>query len=158
MGHLGFSYVGLIFLFLLFLPNIIWTKNKPQGYTSENESKILLTLERIGEVATTVCALIFDDLNFHGWSAWTLWLFAAFGLMVMYECWWIRYFRSEQRLSDFYSGFLGVPLAGATLPVAAFFLLSVYGKLVWLSASAAVLGVGHIGIHLQHSKQLKNLR
>ena len=25
-GHLGFSYIGLIFLLLLFIPNMIWTK------------------------------------------------------------------------------------------------------------------------------------
>ncbi len=31
MGHLGFSYVGLIFLAMLFVPNIIWAKNQPQG-------------------------------------------------------------------------------------------------------------------------------
>lgn len=31
-GHLGFSYVGLLFLLLLFIPNLIWTKNKPHGY------------------------------------------------------------------------------------------------------------------------------
>lgn len=24
-GHFGFSYVGLLFLLLLFIPNIIWT-------------------------------------------------------------------------------------------------------------------------------------
>ena len=28
----GFSYIGLIWLVLLFVPNIIWTKNKPQDY------------------------------------------------------------------------------------------------------------------------------
>lgn len=44
-GHLGFSYVGLLFLSALFIPNIIWTKNLPQGYTSENENKILLAFE-----------------------------------------------------------------------------------------------------------------
>ena len=31
-GHLGFSYVGLLFLSALFIPNIIWTKNLPQRY------------------------------------------------------------------------------------------------------------------------------
>ena len=24
MGHLGFSYIGLIFLLMLFIPNILW--------------------------------------------------------------------------------------------------------------------------------------
>ncbi len=41
-GNLGFSYVGLLFLLMLFIPNIMWTKRKPQGYTDESENKILL--------------------------------------------------------------------------------------------------------------------
>lgn len=153
-GHFGFSYVGLIFLLLLFIPNIIWARKKPQGYTSENENKFLLFLERVGEILTTVCVLIFDDFNLHSWSNWTWWLIVALMLMVMYECWWVRYFRSKQKLSDFYSSFLGIPLAGATLPVISFFLLGIYGKVVLLSVSAIILGIGHIGIHMQHSKEI----
>lgn len=154
MGHFGFSYVGLIFLAMLFIPNIIWAKNQPQGYNPDNENKILLAFERVGEALTTTIVLIFDDFNFHGWSAWCLWLVAAFALMVMYELWWIRYFRSERKLSDFYSGFIGIPLAGATLPVAAFFILSIYGRVIWLSVAAIILGIGHIGIHIGHSKEI----
>ena len=30
--HFGFSYVGLIYLIMLMVPNIIWTKNKPKDY------------------------------------------------------------------------------------------------------------------------------
>lgn len=152
MGHFGFSYVGLIFLLMLFIPNIIWARNKPQGYTADGENRVLLAFERVGEVLTTACALIFDDFNLRGWSAWTWWLIASFALMIMYELWWVRYFRSERKLSDFYSGFCGVPLAGATLPVAAFLLLGVYGRVVWMVASAVLLGIGHIGIHAGHSR------
>lgn len=155
MGHFGFSYVGLMFLLLLFIPNIIWTRKKPQGYTSENENKLFIIFERAGEVLTTICMLIFNDYNLRAWSNWTWWLIAALVLMVMYELWWIRYFRSAQELSDFYSGFLGVPLAGATLPVISFFLLGIYGKVMWLLIATIILGVGHIGIHRQHSKELK---
>lgn len=66
-------------------------------------------------------------------NVWTFWIFicrtdisanaddskfdmderATFALMVMYEIWWVRYFRSERRLADFYSSFLGIPVAGA---------------------------------------------
>ena len=155
-GHFGFSYVGLLFLLLLFFPNIIWTTKKPQGYTSGNENKALLLFEKTGEALTTICVLIFDDFNLHSWSNWSWWLVAAFVLMAMYELWWIRYFLSERKLSDFYSSFLGVPLAGATLPVFAFLLLGIYGKVIWLSAAAVILGIGHIGIHMQHSRELKN--
>ena len=50
--HFGFSYVGLIFLVMLMLPNIMWTKNQPKDYEKYvvNENKVLLALERIGEV------------------------------------------------------------------------------------------------------------
>lgn len=44
MIHFGFSYIGLIFLLMLFIPNIIWTRCKPKDYEKYviNENKILL--------------------------------------------------------------------------------------------------------------------
>ena len=30
--NFGFSYVGLIFLIMLMVPNIIWGKNQPKDY------------------------------------------------------------------------------------------------------------------------------
>ena len=156
LGHFGFSYIGLVFLLMLFIPNMIWTGKKPQGYISENENKLLLIFERIGQVLTTISVLIFSDFNLHGWSAWSWWLVAAFILMIMYELWWVRYFRSERMLSDFYSSFLGIPLAGAALPVIAFFMLGIYGKVVCMLIAAFILGIGHIGIHIQHKISLLN--
>ncbi len=150
IGHFGFSYIGLLFLLLLFIPNMLWTKKKPQGYTSEKESRLLLFFERTGEVLTCCCSLIFSDLNLRRWTVWSWWLIAAAVLMVLYELWWVRYFLSERKLRDFYSSFLGIPLAGATLPVIAFFLLGIYGRVIWLMISAVILGIGHIGIHIQH--------
>lgn len=153
-GHFGFSYLGLIFLILLFIPNIIWTRKKPHGYTPSNENKFLLFFERTGEILVTICTLVFKDFNLHGFTAWSWWLAAAFIFMVMYELWWIRYFQSKHRLQDFYSSFLGIPLAGATLPVISFFLLSIYGRVIWLSLATVILGTGHIGIHIQHKMEL----
>ena len=154
LGHFGFSYVGLLFLVMLMVPNVIWTKNQPQGYSAENENRIFAILERIGEIIVTCCALVFADFNLRKWALWSLWLVVSLGLMIMYELWWIRYFRSERKLSDFYSSFLGVPLAGATLPVVAFFLMGIYGKVIWMLTGCIILGIGHIGIHWEHSKEL----
>lgn len=154
MGHFGFSYIGLIFLLMLAIPNLIWSKHQPEGYAPQNESKTLLIFERVGQILVTCTALIFSDFNLRAWSIWTLWLIAAAILMLMYEFWWIRYFRSQKTLADFYSSFCGIPVAGATLPVVAFFLLGVYGKVVWLMISAVILGIGHIGIHLQHRRYI----
>lgn len=153
-GHFGFSYIGLIFMFMLIIPNLIWTKKQPQGYSAKNENKFFAVLERGGEMLTTCCALLFSDFNLREWSKWSLWLAAAFALMAMYEIWWVRYFKSERKLADFYSSFLGVPVAGATLPVIAFFLLGIYGKVIWMLIASIILGIGHIGIHLQHRKEI----
>lgn len=154
MGHFGFSYVGLVFLLMLAVPNMIWTKRKPEGYTNQNENRTLVIFERAGQVCVTCTALMFSDYNIHGWTPWSFWLIAAFALMVLYEYWWIRYFKSERRLKDFYSSLWGIPAAGATLPVAAFFFLGIYGKVIWLMVSAVILGIGHIGIHLQHLREI----
>lgn len=57
----GFSWAGAVFLAMLFIPNVIWSRNTPLGYEelSRAESPALLALERIGQVAATVTALVF---------------------------------------------------------------------------------------------------
>lgn len=71
LGHFGFSYVGMLYLLMLFLPNIIWIKNKPQGYTSEGENRILGIFENTGQVLAVCAAVIFLILtsgrNFPGY-------------------------------------------------------------------------------------------
>ena len=156
--HFGFSYVGLIYLLLLTLPNVIWTKNQPKDYDKYvgNENKVLLTLERAGEVLVSCIVLIFSDFNIKPWSNRTWWLIISFVLMVLYEIYWVRYFKSEKTMRDFYSSLLGIPVAGATLPVMAFMLLAIYGRNVVLAVAVLILGVGHIGIHLMHRRELED--
>ena len=152
----GFSYVGLIYLVMLMLPNIIWTKNQPKDYEKYvgNENKVLLAFERVGEVLVSCTALIFSDFNIKPWSPWSWWLVLSFALMILYEIYWIRYFKSEKTMKDFYSSMLGIPVAGATLPVLAFLLLAIYGKNIILGVAVIILGIGHIGIHLMHRREI----
>ena len=154
--NFGFSYIGLIFLLMLMIPNIIWSKNKPKEYDKyvKNENKVLLLFERIGEMLVTCLSLIFSDFNIIKISSWTIVLLIAFILMILYEIYWIRYFKSNKTMKDMYSNLLGVLVAGATLPVIAFLLLSVYGKNLFLFISVIILGIGHIGIHLNHKKEV----
>lgn len=156
MYHFGFSYVGLIYLLMLFIPNIIWTKHKPKDYEqyAQGENKLLQNIERIGEASVCCLVLTFSDFNIRVNSIWSIWLFLSFMLMLLYELYWVQYFRSEKNMSDFYKSFCGIPVAGATLPVMAFFLLGIYGKNVLLLAAAVILGIGHIGIHLQHRNEI----
>ena len=151
----GFSIVGVVFLAMLFVPNIIWGRNQPPGYAeiSKNENRILLALERIGEVAATCTAVIFVCPQ--GFSfPWLLWLIAAFALMVLYEIAWMRYFKGGGELADMYRPLGPIPIPLASLPVAAIFLLGVWYQSPLTLIAAVVLGIGHIGIHLGHVREL----
>lgn len=153
----GFSYVGLVYLIMLFVPNIVWSRNQPKDYEeyAGNENSILLALERAGEALVSTFALIFSDFNIGRISLWSIVLLVSFLMMIMYELYWIRYFTSEKTMQDMYSSFCGVPVAGASLPVLAFLLLGIYGRNVFMIISVIILGIGHIGIHLNHKKEIK---
>lgn len=153
IGQFGFSYVGLIYLLMLFIPNIIWSRRLPADYTSAGENRLLVVFERAGQVLCTFCALVFSGFNLAPFSARSVWLIVSFALMLLYEAGWVRYFRSKQTQGDFYRSFLGIPVPLATLPVAAFLLLGIYGGVGLMAVSSIILGIGHIGIHIQHLKK-----
>ena len=162
--RLGFSVTGLVFMIMLFVPNIIWAKKgKPEDYDkyTELENKALLAMERFGEAAVTVILLVFPSVNpkikilpegiYFDWRI-IMWI-AALVLMILYECYWIKYFRSGKTMKDLYSSFAGYPVAGATLPVIAVFLLGLYSLNILLIVCSVILGIGHIGIHVMHCKE-----
>ena len=137
------------------IPNIMWVRNRPENYEryAGKENRALLAFERIGEALVSAVALVFDDFNPRPRDVWCSWLALSFALMLLYEAYWIRYFRSKRTMRQFSRGFAGIPVAGATLPVAAFFLLGVYGRNIPMLLSTVILGIGHIGIHLAHANE-----
>lgn len=149
--NFGFSFVGLIFLIMLFVPNIIWTKNKPKDYEKfvVNENGILSIFEGIGQVLV-VCFSIILIPDTIIWQV----VVIAFILMILYEIYWIRYFKSSKTMKDMYINFIKIPVAGATLPVLAFLLLGISQNNPLLIISTIILGIGHIGIHLNHQKEV----
>ena len=151
----GLSIVGVAFLVMLFVPNIKWAKHQPQGYDdlASHEDKTLLALERVGQVAATCTAVAFVCPQ--GFSMpWALWLVAAILLMVLYEVAWFRYFKGGEKLDGMYQPLGLIPVPIATLPVAAFLLLGIWHQSPIAVLSALILGVGHIGIHLGHLREL----
>lgn len=70
MGHFGFSYIGLIYMLLLEVPNILWARRKPEGYDSSGENKVLLVFERMGQALCTASILLFSDTNPRGVEPW----------------------------------------------------------------------------------------
>ena len=153
----GISVVGIVFLLMLFIPNIIWSKKQPEGYeeASKRENKVLLALERAGEALVSTLVLIDRRLDSFSLSPRSGYMILALILMLLYELYWRKYFRSSRTLTDMYSDYCGFPLAGASLPVFAVFLLGIYACNVFLTAAAVILGIGHIGIHLMHKKDIE---
>lgn len=152
----GVSLVGMVFLLMLFIPNIIWSKNLPDGYeeSAKHENKLLLTLERAGEGLVSTLVLIDRRTDRFSLSPRIGYLVLALVLMILYELYWRKYFLSAHKLSDMYSDYCGFPLAGASLPVFAVFLIGIYACNVFIIVSAVILGIGHIGIHLMHKKEI----
>lgn len=147
--------MGLVYLLMLFIPNIIWLMKQPKGYAklAKSENKILLVFERIGQIAVVVTAIMFSDYNPTTFSAWTAWLIVSFALMVFYEIAWLRYFMKPS-LKTFYGRLFFVPIPLASMPVFAFLFLGIYGKVIWLIVSVILFGIGHLGIHIQHSRSV----
>jgi hypothetical protein len=143
---------------MLYIPNIIWTKFKPLNYEKYvgNENKILVIFERFGEVMVSILVVLFSDfnINFHSISGWLIFLLLSFLVMILYEIYWIRYFKSPRTMKDFYSSILGIPVAGASLPIISFILLGIYGKNIFLLVATVILGIGHIGIHYSHKREV----
>lgn len=145
MEDIHILLMGIIYLLMLFIPNIIWSRYLPIGYDTSNEKKSLLYFERLGQVLVSFFAVIaFQPFRFN------VLVLISFLFMIMYEGYWIRYFYSQKTLLDFYTSFMGIPLAGATLPVFAFLLLGISQSHYLLIISTIFLGIGHIGIHRQH--------
>ncbi len=156
--QLRLSWLGLLYLAALIGPNLIWIRNKPENYETyaRRENRVLRAFERTGETMASCTALLLMGELPPLFSVRSLWLLASVILMVLYELFWVRYFRGEHTMERFYAGFLGLPVAGATLPVLAFALLAVYGRNPLLGFSVLILAIGHIGIHLQHAGAVKN--
>lgn len=152
----GFSIAGVIFLAMLFIPNVIWGQKLPDGYKelSQDENPVLLGFERVGEVAATICAAVFVSPS--GYSLpWLYWLIACFGLMVLYEIAWIRYFKGGRKLQLMFSPLGIIPIPLASLPVVALALLGIWCQSPLTIVAAVILGIGHIGIHAGHLKALR---
>ncbi|WP_130813104.1 hypothetical protein [Olsenella sp. Marseille-P4559] len=81
----------------------------------------------------------------------------VFLLMVLYEFAWARYFGGGGTLAGMYQPLGPIPVPIASLPVAAFVLLGIWYQSPIAVVAAAMLGIGHTGIHLAHLHELTGL-
>lgn len=147
--QLRFSLIGAIYLMMLMIPNLIWTKHQPDGYDPADEPKWLLWLERMGEISVSACALFLIHDGTYGSLAW---LILSMLCMLLYELFWIRYFK-DPTLSRFYGSMFHIPLPGASLPLLAFLFYGIYTHHIALLMAVLIMAIGHLGIHLHHAKK-----
>lgn len=150
-----FSWIGALFLMALVVPNLLWTRARPKGYSTKGENRVLVALERAGEVLASITVTTAAGLRPMPWSGRAWLLIGAICLMALYELWWIRYFKSARSMGTFYEPLGFIPIPGAILPVAAFLLLGAYARDPWLVIATVILGIGHIGVHAQHAMALR---
>lgn len=156
-SNTGFSWIGLVFLLMLFIPNILWARDAPPEFRhlSAAEPTSLVVFERVGQILACVTLLYTKSLQPRGFSAQSVLLVAALVLMILYELFWVRYFTGPRTAETFYRPFGGIPLPGAILPVAAMVCLGFYAGSPWIVVAAIILGIGHIGIHALHAVSLR---
>ena len=115
----------------------------------KNENGLLLAFERIGEVLVTVLSL-FCGVGFN----FSFLLILGFFFLIIYELAWLKYFRSDRTMKDMLASFLIIPVPIACLPVLAFLILGIVSGNILLIISSIILAIGHIGIHLDHRRNL----
>lgn len=152
---IGFSYIGFIYVMLLMIPNVIWAIKDSNLFNNIKENKLLSFLEKTGQILIIIMLLTFLDFNLQELSFWYIWLIMSSIFMIMYECWWIRYFKSKNKKQDFYSNFIGIPLPGAVLPIISFLFLGIYGKSIIFIIITIVFAISHIGLHINNKKNMK---
>lgn len=153
--ELGFSVIGLGMLVMLLVPNILWARKAPRGYVvaARGERRSLKVLERTGQVAVSASAVMFTCPQ--GFSLpWLLWLVPALASMVAYEAAWVRHLGGTPTIRTMYQPLGPIPMPLATLPVAAFALYGIWQQSPVTLIATGLLGLGHIGIHLDHLREL----
>lgn len=68
---------------MLFIPNIVWTKHKKQGYSAEKENRVLAVFEGVGQILVTCAAVFFSDFNIRPEFPGLLLLAASFTGMIL---------------------------------------------------------------------------
>lgn len=154
-----FSPLGVAYLCLLFIPNILWARRQRASpkVAAARESPVLALFERVGQAMTTMAAVV-EPAARHAGPARVMCLMCLMVSIVaiaLYEVAWLQYFRAPIGSASIYSKLGPIPQPLAILPVLGFSLLALYQEHWVLVVSVLTLGVGHIGIHVVHARELR---
>jgi len=138
---------GLVSIAVL-LPNLLvvfwspWPSQSGGNAEVVSENRLLLVLERVGQLGCFALPF-FLQIELRGATE-----AVALGVMVaalaLYYSGWLRYLRYGRKEDILYAPMWRLPLPMAVMPILYFLAASMILHSVWLTASAVILGIGHI--------------
>jgi len=140
---LGFSYIGLIIVTVVLLPNLLFVifppKNIPNGL--QDVHLFFTIIERIGMIAFIVILLTsnvsFINLDFN------LFLLLMILCIVIYYALWLRYVLKGQDFSLLFTPLLFIPIPMAIFPVCYFLFVSFWINSIYLAIVTLIFTIGH---------------
>ena len=139
-----FNYYGLIAVFLIMVPNILYAIFDKGTTSNEYHNKLIAVLEQIGRY----CCMIFMIFNvpYTYWNFWfnhalAVYLITGGGLIVLYYLGWVI-FRKKSHLKGLWL---------SIVPSALFLFCGIMLFSIPLIISAIVFGIGHITISYKNS-------
>ena len=149
---MGFSLPGLLVALAVLAPSFLLLPFPPVDSPSPppKTNAIAGVLERVGQVGCIVVAVIVTPVFGH-----PAWLVALVALVGLYYALWLRYLETGRHFSTLYSPLGPVPIPLALAPVLALVSASFWLQNWFLTATAAILGVGHIWVSAQVARALR---
>ena len=139
-----FNYYGLIAIFLIMAPNILYAISMKSALSSEYQNKLIAILEQIGRFGCIIFMIFNVPYTYFGFwigHALAIYLITGGGLIVLYELGWVI-FRKKSRLRGLWLSFV---------PTVLFLFCGIMILSLPLMISAILFGVGHITISYKNS-------
>lgn len=155
VDRFGFSWLGVAFVVTLFVPDIVWARNRPGGPEPQATSSMALGLERLGQILVCAALITCEPLQIGAFDPASWLVVGAAALMAAYEVWWAKYFRKHRNEPGFFGGSLYIPIGGALLSITSLLLLGIYARDLLSIAAVAVLGIGRVAVDQEHRKQAR---
>lgn len=145
MDRFGFSWIGVVFLAVFFLPNMIRMAKTRSAYPPESVNMRSAGLERLGIVLMCAAAITCAPLQLSTDMPHPELLIGATVIAAGYLIWW--FWSAAKRKSEKDEPSCGgVPLPGALAATCAFLLLGFYAQDLLLIVCTLFFTIGDIGV------------
>ena len=134
-----FNYYGLIAVFLIMVPNILYAISMKGKISNEYQNKLIAALEQIGRYGCMIFMIFNVPYTYFGFwigNALAIYLITGGGFIVLYYLGWVI-FRKKSPVRG---------LCLSIIPTALFLFCGVMLLSLPLMVSAIIFGIGHITI------------